>query len=74
MTSDVNYDVSPMKKRRHGVKSCSSVSESVPASSTEDNSLVRMICFLIYFLIIFACDVEPTAETFMQPCPQWRHL
>jgi len=36
--------VSPMKKRRQGIKSCSSINESVSASSVQHNPLVRSVC------------------------------
>jgi len=64
----LDSDVSPLKKRRQGVKSCSSLGESVAASSVEDNSLVRFICLLSEFVYNLRVDVLflllPSGETF----------
>lgn len=51
----MEYDASPMKKRRQGVKSCSSISESVPLTSANDNSLVRFVSVLALPFVFLVC-------------------
>jgi len=45
--------VSPMKRRRQGVKSCSSVGEAASAVPLDDNSLVRYVASCIVSFVYF---------------------